>query len=281
MGLGSSQRRKWYRVLLRGNRKLTAIRWIGQVSVGEMVIVGKTHDNFDRVKADKGAEKSCRRRTRGSRRGVKRSRVGKTRLSVTSPRPEPRKSDRSSRRGSREQSWVYKISSKLYDVILREYKSGGDLDLSPVRSSYGTFKSQIDRVSSLSTAISYHRFYRQTIEESPWGCEPDACLGVRFIADLEHYLLGTNVSFQPDSEVDFSPSVGGVHLRASRWNKTQRFLCRDCGRLSPGNTCSAGCRSGAPRASGSRSGGQAGLRSGKSKARVRRCGCKVGSKCPH
>jgi hypothetical protein len=78
---GMSGNRRRIRLQLGVSRKLTVIRWTKAISVGEIVI---------RLKADEGAEKSCRkrRRRRGQRIGKKRSRVGKTRLSAEAPRPK-------------------------------------------------------------------------------------------------------------------------------------------------------------------------------------------------
>lgn len=84
------------RMQLCANRKLTAIRWIGQwtvrVHVCRVTARGQAYE-----KADKGAEKSLRsrrRRKRGLRHGKCRSREGKSRRTITHAAPVVQTTDR-------------------------------------------------------------------------------------------------------------------------------------------------------------------------------------------
>jgi len=72
----ASSRRRWYRLQTGGNRKWTVIRWIGETTVGVVNTRLRLSRNQLHVKADEGAEKSCRcrRRKRGLRKGKCRSR---------------------------------------------------------------------------------------------------------------------------------------------------------------------------------------------------------------
>jgi len=96
MGQGSCLRRRCRRVQLHDNRKLTAIRWIGLISVGEMNIMSNQRDILVRSKADKGAEKSFKPRgSRGKRIGkcrrVKAKREKVNLAAVADIRPQAKK----------------------------------------------------------------------------------------------------------------------------------------------------------------------------------------------
>jgi hypothetical protein len=283
MGLGSSQRRKWLRVQLHVNRKLTAIRWIGQVSVGEMRIRVRCADvHIDREKADKGAEKSFR--TRGSRGrrigkcrrgGLKREKVNLA--AVKNPRPQAEHTVRKSSRHDRAQAWMEATSLKFYDLILKtKFSESYDWKRSPLVHSFGAFRLQVELISSLPKPISFGIFRRQCMMDSPWGSDPDICCKIIPVHDLEWHLLDSNISIPAPRE---QPYRGFVVIGSAK-KKTLATLCMRCGRRTPGIESCTDC----PKSGGQSSKTPArnrGGRGGRGKGVVRRCGCKVGAKCPH
>jgi hypothetical protein len=189
-------------------------------------------------KADEGAEKSCcskRRRKRGLRKGHRRSRVGKTRRSDPD-RPTIPHTDRKARREGREYSWSLARSEwfvnkiQLGKSMYSEYSHYLDHWL---RQSYKGFTRVVSRVSSLGTPITFYAFFSQVDDNNPWIGEPDVCLRCKLIDDLEHSLLGTNVTFGGE----FVPYRGGVTIGSLR-KKTLSFLCTRCGRRTRGDRCS-------------------------------------------
>lgn len=94
----TSGRRRFLRLLLSANRKLTACRWIGGTTVGVVEISNVSRRSCPYRKATDGAEKSYpkkRKRVRGLRKGKRRSRVGKTRSNCNLSTLKPK--DRSPR----------------------------------------------------------------------------------------------------------------------------------------------------------------------------------------
>jgi hypothetical protein len=274
---GASVRRRRYRLALGENRKSGSIRWIGGVSVGEMrMMIGNSH-SFHYLKADEGAEKSFRkRRRRGSRRGKKRSRVGKTRSNSNLQRPDPPKSVRKSKRVAREQSWCDRRSSTLFDKLSTiTKKDGGYMDFydHDLRGLYRSFYNKVVKMSSLGTPITYHRFWLQMNADTPWVVDPDICLRVSVLSelDLTLRLSGTNISIP---SLETRPFRGVVAIGSLRKN-TRGSLCLRCGRRSREDRCTVCDSSQATSSSATRG------KKGKTPARVRRCGCKVGAKCPH
>jgi hypothetical protein len=276
MGLGSSQRRKWCRVQLHDNRKLAVIRWIGPVSVGEIrMSVRRGETRVDRVKANEGAEKSFRSRgTRGRRKGkCRRAKVRREKVNlaaVTDVRPQALSTVRRDRRSSRVQAWVYRVSLQFFDQIVKtDFNRYYDFS-SPLVSAYNAARMQVEMISELPKPISFGIFRRQCVLDTPWVSEPDMCLRVIRIEDLEWHLRYSNISIPAPRH---QPYRGLIKIGSAK-KKTLATLCMRCGRRTPGeNTSCVGCpKVKAPTTSSS---------GASKKARVRRCGCKVGAKCPH
>jgi hypothetical protein len=191
------------------------------------------------LKAVEGVEKSCRkRRTRGSRRGKKRSRVGKTRLNSSLQRPDSGTSVRKSRRVAREQSWCDRRSSILFDKLSTITKKvGGYVDFydHDLRNMYLSVYNKVVKMSSLGTPITYHQFWLQMNSDTPWQADPDICLKVSVLdeLDLSLRLSGTNISIP---SIERKPFRGVVAIGSLRKN-TRGSLCLRCGRRSRADKC--------------------------------------------
>jgi len=114
----TSRRRRMYRLAVGERKKITAYSAECQVTVGVMRFGIGISRSSGAVKANKGVEKSCRqrRRTRGQRKGKKRSRGCHPRLSVTRPAQEPRSMPRTIKRTVRLFDYWGKKSKRLVNL---------------------------------------------------------------------------------------------------------------------------------------------------------------------
>lgn len=272
MTQGSSLRRKVYRLRLGENRKSTVFSWIGSVTVGVMNFVSQQRKVLNYTKGEEGAEKSSRRRRgrRGGLRGKRRAREGKSRCSQIN-RPKPSSSGRLSKRGDREESWSLKISALFAGHIQKlKAKNSARVELSPMALSYRNFARQVSRMNSLLQPISYRRFVYQSLTDSPWLGEPDICLRMSVVHpdDVIRRSAGTNIRFIEEYE-PVTRRTTTISMRDPMRKKTRIFLCTACGRRSPTEMCACQNKP------------SAAVKKERKPARVRRCGCKVGAKCPH
>lgn len=184
----ASFKRRSLRLFL-GARKSRTIRWIGPPTVRVGIYT------LGRVKADEGAEKSCRkrRRRRGQRKGKSRSRVGKTR------RTDPVRSMKSERtrqahRATREQSWVERKTTFLIDRQERynERVGGGEARSKPVAPMYHGVAAQVARMSSQGQPMSYRKFVL-CVSSELWRMDPDLTCSVLPVSSLTEALSGSNV----------------------------------------------------------------------------------------
>jgi len=174
---------------------------------------------------------------------------------------------------------MLKKSLQLYDMAVKKLDTERDMYSGPLFLQYKATHIQVGKISSLTSPISYAQFLRQCRADTPWEMEPDICLKIRVIPDLEYVLQGTNILYEPfagERSIKGVVSVRGVRDQKKTWLN----LCTRCGNYIPagmGRDCPCGR---ARAAAGSSSSKPVGKKV-KVPARVRRCGCKVGSKCPH
>jgi len=188
---GSSLRRRIFCLQLGVNRKLTVIRWMGQFTVWVKVKSVRLNSNHDPVKAGEGAEKSSRRArgSRGDQRSGGRAREGKSRCSPKL-RLTPTPAGRKTKRSAREVSWMLRSSEKLASAS-RDLRGGpSDWKKSSLCLSYGSLSGQVAKMGAFTAPIGFVQFVRQSKSDIPWNSEPDVCLRMSVLPDLEYSLRG-------------------------------------------------------------------------------------------